>query len=283
MSFILAAALCSVCVSILIKIAKQKGYQSLEMITWNYLSASVLCGLWFEPQFSQLSWATPWWLIVSLGFLLPSIFLCLAHALNQAGILKTEIAQRLSVVLSLTAAYFIFNESFNALKLLGIGLGVVAIGLILYSHQKDQASKNQGLLYLALVWGGYALIDVLLKYSTGLGLQFALVLNLIFIFAFFVSLCFIRCRYATWGSAKNIWAGLGLGVLNFANIALYLQAHKLLKDSPAVVFAGMNILVVVLGVIAGVAIFKEQLKPSSVLGLSLALISVFCLAFAMSS
>ena len=156
MSFILAAALCSVCVSILIKIAKQKGYQSLEMITWNYLSASVLCGLWFEPQFSQLSWATPWWLIVSLGFLLPSIFLCLAHALNQAGILKTEIAQRLSVVLSLTAAYFIFNESFNALKLLGIGLGVVAIGLILYSHQKDQASKNQGLLYLALVWGGYA-------------------------------------------------------------------------------------------------------------------------------
>ena len=68
MSFILAAALCSVCVSILLKIAKQKGYQPLEMITWNYLSASVLCGLWFEPQFSQLSWATPWWLIVSLGF-----------------------------------------------------------------------------------------------------------------------------------------------------------------------------------------------------------------------
>lgn len=282
MVFIFSAALCSVLVSILLKIAKLKSYQPLHMISWNYLSASVLCWLWFQPDLTHISiHDTPWWLIIALGITLPSIFLCLSQALNHAGILKTEIAQRLSVILSLTAAYFVFNESFNALKLLGIALGLAAIALILYSHRGGQQASSQGLVYLLLVWMGYALVDVLLKYTTGLGVQLSVALNLMFICAFIISLSFIRLRYKTWGSLNNIGAGLILGCLNFANIALYVKAHMLLKDSPAIVFAGMNILVVVLGVMAGVWLFKEQLKPSSVLGLSLALISVFCLAFAM--
>lgn len=283
MGFICAAALCSVLVSILLKIAKQQGYQLLEMISWNYLSASILCFFWFQPHFSQLSiQQTPWWLILALGVALPSIFLCLSKSLSHAGILKTEIAQRLSVILSLSAAYFIFNESFNALKLLGIGLGLSAIALILYSHRDAQVAQSQGMRYLALVWMGYALVDVLLKYTTGLGLQFSVALNLMFIFAFILSLAFIRIYYKTWGSARNVAAGLGLGVVNFANIALYVKAHMLLKDSPAIVFAGMNILVVVFGVLVGVIWFKEKLKPSVALGLSFALMSVFCLAIAMS-
>lgn len=282
MGFIFSAALCSVLVSILLKIAKLKGYQLLHMISWNYLAASLLCWLWFQPDLSQISIQdTPWWLVIALGVALPSIFLCLAKALTHAGILKTEIAQRLSVILSLTAAYFIFNESFNLLKLLGIGLGLSAIALILYSHRGTAQTQSKGGLYLLLVWMGYALIDVLLKYTTGLGVQFAVALNLMFICAFVLSLSFIALKEKSLGSAKNIISGLILGALNFANIALYVKAHMLLKDSPAVVFAGMNILVVVLGVVAGVWLFKEQLKPSSVLGLSLALISVFCLAFAM--
>jgi drug/metabolite transporter (DMT)-like permease len=285
MGFIFAAALCSVWVSILLKIAKQQGYQPLEMISWNYLSASLLCWLWFQPDFSHISVThTPWWLILALGIALPSIFLCLSQSLSHAGILKTEIAQRLSVILSLTAAYFIFNESFNSLKLLGVVLGLVAIALILYSHRGDQesTSSTSGLKYLVLVWFGYALIDVLLKYTTGLGLQFAVALNLMFICAFVLSLLFIRVKYQTWGSGQNILAGLMLGCFNFANIALYVKAHLLLKDSPAIVFAGMNILVVVFGVLVGVVFFQEKLKQSSVLGLIFALLSVFCLAFAMS-
>jgi multidrug transporter EmrE-like cation transporter len=55
----------------------------------------------------------------------------------------------------------------------------------------------------------------------------------------------------------------------------------LLKDSPAIVFAGMNILVVLLGVLSGLIFFKEKLKTSTSLGLGLGIMSVFCLAYAM--
>ncbi len=257
MELIFAAALCSVAVSILLKVAKNKGLSPIHMISWNYMTASLLCFFWFKPDIQHISMSqTPWLLILALGILLPSIFLFLAKALQTAGILKTEIAQRLSVVLSLAAAYFIFQEQFNQLKILGIALGIGAVLCILFSHRQSTGQGSQGMLYLGLVWVGYALIDVLLKYTI---------------------------KYKSLGSIQNIGAGLLLGVLNFANIAFYVKAHMLLKDSPAIVFAGMNILVVVLGVIAGVMFFKERLKPASAAGLLLGLTSVICLAYAMSA
>lgn len=286
MELILAAACCSVIVSILLKLAKAQGFDALHMIVWNYASASVLCFLWFKPDLQHISIInTPWWLIVALGILLPSVFLCLAKSLQYAGIVKTEIAQRLSVVLSLLAAFFIFQEKFNTLKIIGIVLGVLAVLSLLFSHQKDkigQSSTKQAMLYLALVWFGYALIDVLLKYTTGLGLQFAVALNLMFICAFILSLAYIAMTTKTIGNRKNILAGMGLGLLNFANIALYVKAHILLKDTPAIVFAGMNILVVVFGALSGLIIFKEKLTPTTALGLTLGLASVICLGYAIS-
>lgn len=285
MELILAAACCSVIVSILLKLAKAQGFDALHMIVWNYASASVLCFLWFKPDLQHVSIInTPWWLIVALGILLPSVFLCLAKSLQYAGIVKTEIAQRLSVVLSLLAAFFIFQEQFNTLKIIGIVLGVLAVLSLLFSHQHDKTgqSSTKQMLYLALVWFGYALIDVLLKYTTGLGLQFAVALNLMFICAFILSLAYIAMTTKTVGNRKNILAGMGLGLLNFANIALYVKAHMLLKDTPAIVFAGMNILVVVLGALSGLIIFKEKLTPTTVLGLTLGLASVICLGYAIS-
>jgi drug/metabolite transporter (DMT)-like permease len=276
MELIFAAALCSVMVSILLKTGRNRGLNPIHLIAWNYATASVLCYFWFKPDLAHVSVThTPWLLIFALGILLPSVFLLLARALQTAGILKTEIAQRLSVVLSLAAAYFIFQEQFSQLKIIGIGLGITAVICVLLSNRNDNGKGTRGILYLGLVWVGYALIDV--------GLQFAVTLNLMFICAFIFSMTYLVIKYHHLGDLKHIGAGLVLGGLNFANIAFYVKAHMLLKDTPAIVFAGMNILVVVFGVLAGLVFFKERLKPASSLGLVLGLASVICLAYAMSA
>jgi drug/metabolite transporter (DMT)-like permease len=75
--------------------------------------------------------------------------------------------------------------------------------------------------------------------------------------------------------------GLILGGLNFANIALYIKAHMIFKDTPSIVFAGMNILVVVLGVLSGVLLFKERLKAYTWIGLICGIVAVLFLARAM--
>ena len=284
MELIFAAACCSVVVSILLKWGKNKGFDPIQMISWNYASASLLCYVWFKPDLSHVSVSnTPWWLIIALGVLLPSVFLFLAKSLQYAGIVKTEIAQRLSVILSLLAAYFIFQEQFNQLKIIGVVLGLAAVMCILFTNASGGGEgQKQAVWYLALIWFGYALIDVLLKYTTGLGVQFSVALNLMFICAFLLSVGYVAVITKNIGLTKNVVAGLCLGVLNFANIALYVKAHLLLKDSPAVVFAGMNIMVVLLGVFSGLLFFKEKLKLATAIGLVLGITSVSCLAYAMS-
>ncbi|MFW1857162.1 EamA family transporter [Acinetobacter defluvii] len=282
MELIFSAALCSVLVSILLKFAKQKGFDALQIITWNYATASVLSYLWFKPDLAHiLITQTPWWLIIVLGIVLPSIFLCLAKSLHTAGILKTEIAQRLSVVLSLFAAYFFFQEQLSLLKIIGVVLGIGAVLCLIVSKSVSDASaiNKQGVFYLLSVWIGYALVDILLKYTSSLGLQFAVTLNLMFIFAFACSVLYLLFKKAQW-QTKNIVGGAVLGILNFANIALYVKAHILLKHSPTIVFAGMNILVMLFGVVAGLLIFKEKLKGMTTFGLVLGLIGVACLAMA---
>lgn len=284
MEMIVAAACCSVLVSIVLKYLKAKGFDVFQMIAWNYLSASILCYYWFKTDLTHISFNhTPWWLILVLAVLLPSIFLCLAKSLQFAGILKTEIAQRLAVILSLLAAYFIFGEQFSQIKLIGVVLGIIAILAIIIGQATEQASKGINLksaLFLFSVWAGYAAIDVLLKYSSSLGLQSAVTLNLAFIGAFILSIAYIAITQPNW-QPKNIFTGLVLGILNFANIALYVKAHMLFKETPAIVFAGMNILVVVLGVLSGVIFFKERLQAYTWIGLVSGIVAVLCLAKAM--
>ncbi|MEB3795175.1 MULTISPECIES: DMT family transporter [Acinetobacter] len=284
MILIFAAALCSVLVSVLLKNLKKKGYQPMQMIAWNYASASLLCYWWFKPDIQHISIQnTPWWLIFALGIILPSIFLCLAKSLEYAGIVKTEIAQRLSVVLSLLAAYFFFHEQFSSLKLLGIGLGIFAVFLIVFGQFKgssDHQSKK-AIFALMSVWFGYAAVDILLKYTSSLGLQFTLTLNLIFITSFVLSIIYLFFQKKSVWNFKNTLAGLLLGVLNFSNIALYVKAHILLKDSPAIVFASMNILVVLLGIVCGVVLYKEKLKLPTMLGTILGISGLVCLALTM--
>lgn len=285
MILILAAALSSVLVSILLKNLKKKGYPSLQMIAWNYASASLLCFWWFQPDIQHVSiMHTPWWLILALGVILPSIFLCLAKSLEYAGIVKTELAQRLSVVLSLLAAYFFFHEQFNALKLWGIGLGILAVLLVLFGQMKSFSNhqSRKAILALLSVWCGYAAVDILLKYTSSLGLQFTLTLNLIFITAFILSISYLLLQKTQKWQFKSTIAGLILGILNFSNIALYVKAHILLKDSPAIVFASMNILVVLFGILSGVILYKEKLKWPTILGILLGISGVVCLASAMA-
>ncbi|NUF39366.1 DMT family transporter [Acinetobacter lactucae] len=285
MILILAAALSSVLVSILLKTLKRKGYQPLQMIAWNYASASLLCFLWFRPDIQHVSIQhTPWWLIIALGIILPSIFLCLAKSLEYAGIVKTELAQRLSVVLSLLAAYFFFHEQFNALKLWGIGLGIFAVLLVLFGQMNSFSNhqSRKAIFALLSVWCGYAAVDILLKYTSSLGLQFTLTLNLIFITAFILSISYVLLQKTPKWQFKSTLAGLILGVLNFLNIALYVKAHILLKDSPAIVFASMNILVVLLGIVSGVILYKEKLKWPTVFGILLGISGVVCLASTMA-
>ena len=256
------------------------------------MAAITLSALIIKPDLNHLATQSlsTWLPLIGLGILLPSIFLALSACLQQAGLIKTEVAQRMSLLLSLVAAFFWFQESFNWLKVLGIGLGICGVlGLVLSSHtvKKKQPTGlgsgglgSSGLL-LGIVWVGYAAVDVLLKYIATLGITTSTALFCSFSIAFALLFIWQMMSKQTrlFFQVKHIGLGLLLGCINFANIWFYIKAHKLLAANPALVFSSMNILVVLLGIAAGILLFKERLKNSAWGFVALSLVAIVVLYY----
>ena len=286
MIYVLLAAACSVLVSVLLKLAGRRGIDAGQIVTWNYLVAALLCALLLEAPLDSLRQpGAPWLPLLVLAVVLPSLFLVLAASVRAAGIVRTDIAQRLSLLLSLLAAFLWFGESANGLKLAGLGLGLLSVVAILARPQA--AASSAGTLQAAAwpllltVWVGFALVDVMLKQIAASGTPFAASLQVSFVLAFVGMLLVQAWRHArgrsrfSWGNAG---AGVLLGLLNFGNIVFYVHAHRALPENPSLVFAAMNIGVVVLGTLVGVLAFREKPGRMNWLGIALAVPAIVLIA-----
>jgi len=277
MIYILLSIFCSVTVAVLLKLAKRYQINIIQAVTVNYFTALIFCYLFFKPDVSTLTSNAPWPIYLSLAVLLPSVFLLLAASIKNLGIVKTDIAQRLSLFIPILAAYFIFREDFNQLKVIGLLVGFPAI-LLTFQRKSDQAEKQGNWIYPLLVFVGFGIIDVLFKqialykslpYTTSLFTVFCLAFM---ISAILVLIMFIRKKIKL--QLVNLACGLVLGFFNFGNILFYMKAHKALADNPSTVFAAMNMGVIVVGSLIGIIIFKEKLTKINYLGILLALAAV---------
>ena len=283
MIFVLLAAICSVLVSVLLKVARHHEIDVAQAIGWNYLAAAVLCFFLLNPPLASLQQAgTPWAALLGLAVVLPSLFLVLAASVRRAGIVLTDIAQRLSLLLSLLAAFLLFGETANSLKLTGLSLGLLAVvGILKRPERTTFHREGNAFPALLTVWGGFALVDVMLKQIAAAGTPFTASLQASFALAF-VGMASWHVIRALRGngrlSLRNCVAGLLLGCVNFGNIIFYVQAHRALPGQPAVIFASMNIGVVVLGTLAGAIVFRERLSKLNLVAIGFAILAIALIA-----
>lgn len=282
MLFLMLSVICSVLVSVVLKLAPRRGIDIAQAVTWNYLAASGLSLLVLQPSLQSLHSAhTPWPALLALAVALPAIFLVLARAVREAGIVRSDVAQRLSLLISLGAAFVLFGEQANSWKLAGLGLGLLAIvGVTARSGAAGQPTRG-GWGWLLGVWAGFALIDILLKRVAQAGTPSTAALLVSFGLAFVLMLGWQLQRHTSGRSRltrRNLGYGLLLGLLNFGNILFYVRAHQALPHSPATIFAGMNIGVVCLGTLVGVLAFGEATSRWNRIGLALAVLAIGLIA-----
>ena len=279
MIYILISVCCSISVAVLLKLARRYHIDIVQAVTWNYLAAIVLAVLFFKPQVSHLM-QRPAPVYIILGILLPVVFWFLAAAIKNIGIVKTDIAQRLSLFLPILAAYFIFHEQLNTLKIIGLAIGMVAILLTLIRRNKQHTASTNW-IYPAIVFIGFGVIDILFKQVALLkAIPYTSSLIIVFGIAFLISLSYmIIVAYQKKRSITliNLICGILLGVFNFGNILFYLKAHQALSSNPSTVFAAMNMGVIILGSFIGVVLFKEKLSKVNYIGLCLALLAIVCI------
>lgn len=285
MIFIILSALSSIAVAILLKEARLRAIDTWQLIMWNYAAALALSVTLLLPDLSQLNTAQlPWGWLSLLAVMLPSVFLIYSRALQIAGVIATEMAQRLSLLIALCAAFWIFGDTTTPSKLIGIALGFIAMVTLIARRRDASGNAQSGSLsaglVLLLVWVGYGAIDITLKQIAASGVPFSLGLTIGFSGAALLMMALLGVR-ASIGRAPqphsrllHLGLGLLLGILNFANIAFYLQAHRHFAEQPALVFAGMNLLVVALGVLAGHLRYKEPLTRLTWAALALTLLAI---------
>lgn len=288
MLYLLSAVLCSVLVSVLLKLLRQRNIDIRQTIVAGYPVAFGLTWVLLEPNVSAIDeLGSAWWLILALGILLPTVFIFLGRAIEAVGMVVTDAAQRLSLIIPLSAAFILFGEVLSNTRMFGLALGFLALGALIYRPQqittnnkhmnvgdKRNTQKLRAPIWLFSVWAGYGIIDILFKQVAKQNAAFSLTLFVSFGLAGLLLLAYLLITRVRW-QARALVAGLLLGVLNMANIYAYVRAHQILSDSPSIVFTGMNVGVIALATLIGVGVFKEPLNRINMFGLVLA---VSCVA-----
>ncbi|MDB5060448.1 MAG: transporter [Mucilaginibacter sp.] len=284
MLYVFLSVCCSVVVSVLLKLARRYSVDIFQAITWNYSMAILLTWFFFRPQLQNLQ-HTPVTIFIALGVLLPLVFWIMASSVRVVGIVRTDVAQRLSLFIPILASFLLFKEPLSTLKIIGLAVGFAAI-LCSIQWQKQTANRkvfSNAWIYLIVVFLGFGVIDVLFKQVAVVKeVAYTTSLFIIYILAFVISFICLLFRVFT-RQSRIIWPhmmfGWVLGVANFGNILFYLKAHKSLSTSPSTVFSAMNIGVITLAAIVGLFVFHERLSLLNKIGIGLAIIAIIIITY----
>lgn len=291
MGYLTIAVLCSVAVSVLLKLLRAQHLDIRQTIAAGYPVAVLLTLFLLKPDIqAAANLGNAWGVIVALGVLLPLVFVILGRAISMAGIIKADAAQRLSLIIPIIAAAVLFGEVISPIRGFGLFTGLLALAALVIksptadlnyvSHTQPQVStqsqatlsKFSATLWLMGVFLGYGVIDVLFKHVAKQGAAFPLTLFVSFSLAALFLGLYLILQKTQW-QPKALLFGLVLGALNVGNIYAYIRAHQVLSESPSLVFTGMNVGVIVVATLVGAIIFHEKLSKLNMLGLILAVVS----------
>ena len=276
MLFLLVSICASVAVSVLLKLARARGITIAQAIAVNYLVCIALTLFLLKPTLAGDALRGQWWLFAALGVLLPSVFIFMGRAIEHIGIVKADAAQRLSLFLPIIAAFTLFGDTLTTVKVAGIALAFAALLCLVSRGEKSRDTRAP--LWIAGVWVGYGVIDILFKQMAKTGVAFASTLLVAFVMAAVVIFAWLLMQKVRFNRA-SVAGGLVLGALNFTNIFTYVRAHQVMQDNPSLVFTGMNVGVITLASILGWTVFGEKMTRRNLAGIALAVSAIVVLFY----
>lgn len=282
MLYLLLSIFGSVSVGVLFKFAKNYSVDILQMVILNYIVTASLSYFIFNVDIQNIPVNLPYNTIFTLGVLLPLLFIIQYRSILSSGIIKTDLAQRMSLFIPILAAIFLFKENISLIRYFALALGLLSVYFIVNkkNNENNKTSKSQ-LIYPLLVFLGFGIIDIFFKklalYSA---IPYTSSLFYVFLLAFIISMIYyflsrlVKKQGLFLMNKYSLGFGLLLGALNLINILFYMKAHQEYANNPTTVFAGMNFGVIILGTLIGYFGFNENLSKRNLLGLIFACISI---------
>jgi drug/metabolite transporter (DMT)-like permease len=274
------------------KIFERYKVDNLQAIVANYW-VCVITGSIFVGRFpiGRGSLSQPWllWSLL-MGAAFISIFNLIAYCTKEDGITTTTIANKLSMVIPVAFALWLYGDKMSVSK--GIGILLAGPAVYLSSKTNDEAQKKQNLWLAALLFVASGLLDTMVNYiahqyfTTNNPVADERGQSVYLVHAFssagiigaaIVSYMLITGkRTFAW---KNILAGLALGVPNFFSIYFFLRLLQtgFLPGSAAIPVN--NIGIVLLASLTAILFFKEKAGVARVAGMVLSIAAILLIMF----
>lgn len=270
---------CSTLLFVLFKIFGRHQIDTFQAIVVNYFTCVAMgvltAGAALLPASGGGAVSLGWLPIAMLlGVIFMLGFQLIAITIQQNGITVATVAAKTTLVLPVTAAFFLYGDTFTLYKLLGILLAVAAV--LLTSVKQDKKAELLHHRELILPFGVFLLGgigEILLNFAQARYLTddlHHLFTTVTFGSAGLVGMLFVLFKKQSF-QRKNIWAGVLLGIPNYFSIYFLLRALSTSGWQSSVLFPVNNMAIVVLSGFVALLVFKERLSKLNTLGIGLAL------------
>lgn len=297
MIFLLLSILCSTVIILIFKVLanyKVHGFHAIIINYWVCVVTGLLSGA-VAPSTLLTFFEKPWLPIsLLLGLLFIGGFYAINLTVKHNGITVASIVSKNAMVISVTAAFFLYGDVVNLPKIIGIVAAIAAI--ILTSARSKGSLLAQQLttntwIYPLLAFLVSGTIETLLKYTQ----EYHLApgeqpVFLIFLFGTAAAIGtiiymaqFISARGKTDWSIRvlrNNWlGGLLLGIPNYGSIYFLIKTLEQPNWESSVVYPVNNIGVVLFSSGFAYLFFAEKFNRIKLVGIGLAIIAIGLIAW----
>ena len=286
MIYILLSILFNAVLFVIIKLFAKFNIDTLQALVVNYFVAFLVGLLFLEVDVVPQEIINENWFkgSILLGFVFISTFYATTLTSQRNGLSVASVASKMSVIIPITLGVFLYNETLNAIKIIGILLALVAV---YFTSKKEtgEVQKATNLLYPILVFIGAGTIDSSLKYLQTFLVasdKISLFSSITFLCAFFVGLLillFLSIQGKIQFSGRNILGGIALGLPNYFSLYFLVKMLEAKAFESATLFTIHNIAIVIVSTFVGILFFKEQISIRNAFGIGLALFALYLVTY----
>ncbi len=284
---LLLAIACSVLLGFIFKLFERYGVHTFQAIVVNYFTC-VACG-WLQAgvlPFGSAERSAAWMpYALMLGLVFISGFNAAAQTVRYFGVTISQVMQKMSILLTVPFAIWVYQESSGGTKWAGFALALMAIILVNWRQEPPLATtalvpSGMGLLWIPLLtWvlsGVIEMVLVTVQYERLTDTSNPIFITTVFgtagllgLVLAIIGLALGRLRF----SWRNVVGGILLGIPNYASMWFLLRALDSGLEA-SVAFPLMNIGIILTTTFGAVWLFQECLSGLQRWGIALAIAAI---------
>jgi len=270
---------------IVFKMFERYKVDNLQGLIFNYITAGICSYLFLESDFSIEYVMNSDWLFhaIIIGILFIVVFNFYAFGTQKVGIAITTVANKMSLIIPVSAAIILYGDSFTYLK--GIAFFLALSGIYLSSTKRGKLSFDKKYLWLIiLVFVGQGISDSIFndfaqKFPSEGGYLFFMVLFFIASMSGVIIHSVKSIKKKSPFQLKSVFWGVIFGIPNFFSLLFFLRALETPNLNSSIVFTLISMGILVSSSLIGMMLFKEKLSKTNWVGILLSICAIYIFSY----